>query len=169
MRPLIAKLPAGDWDAGDCGHGLELMGIEFIAARLGFVEHCGEVVVDGVQWRCMFPKSRQLRMRLVPSGLSGKHSLGQKSLPPQGHQALGIEVLGMNGPQAHGSSALFDGDGVRGAWIFVVRQAIHAQVALVSPACPSGHGGRAARQQSLQFCDHCGARPFRKVVSSCLT
>ncbi len=75
--------------------------VELIAATRGFVGHSAEVGGNQSEWFSVLPKPRQLRMTCVSSRLAGDDFLSEQTLPPQGDQSLGVEILRVNSPETH--------------------------------------------------------------------
>ena len=102
MLPLVEELALGFGDRSDWTPGCEdASRVESIAARLGLVGDDTKVVGDACHWIGGGAKPLQLRMSRVAASPTEKHRLRKKRFAPQGNQAGGVEITGMDSPEAH--------------------------------------------------------------------
>ena len=101
MAPLIAHLFTGHGDRQLDADGPDFAAIEGKAARLGFAVDHMKIPGDGGDRLRMLPESSELRVVSIAASLAAQYRLRQQTLAPQGHQALRIEIFGMQGPKSH--------------------------------------------------------------------
>ncbi len=75
--------------------------LEAVAAPCRLLVQDGEIAPHGFQRRRRAAEPDQLRVAPVPLRPPPQNRLGQKTLPPGGHQTKHVEVLRMDCPQAH--------------------------------------------------------------------
>jgi len=83
----------------------DLRFIEAIAATSGFARDVAKVGSDGRARVRLFAKALQLRVMRVAAREAGEDGLRQQRLAPERDEAFGVEVLGMEGPEAQGSGS----------------------------------------------------------------
>lgn len=99
--PFVVDLPARDGERGDPRGGRKMDGGETVPPFCGLGLNGVEVGRDATQRRPAPPKSFELRVVPVPAGSSSKDGPGQQTFTPQRHEPPGVEILGMQAPQAH--------------------------------------------------------------------
>src|SRR5690349_21435496 len=92
MFPLIGQLAASFANFCPKPPGSDLMGVEVVATPLRLVGDATQERGDGFNRFGLRAKARELRMVLVSSRSSLEHFLSEQTLPPDGHQAFGIEI-----------------------------------------------------------------------------
>lgn len=79
----------------------DLRGVERVAATIGLGEDGVEVPGDRGERLGVPAEPLELRVAAVAPGLAVKHRLREESLPPEGDEPTGVEMLGMQRPEAH--------------------------------------------------------------------
>jgi len=95
MLPLIEQLAFCLGDTGLNPPCVDLAGVKVISAPHRFVINRRKVCCDCGNGILVIPKTGELRVVPVSTGLAGQHCLRQKSFPPESKQALTIQILRM--------------------------------------------------------------------------
>lgn len=74
-----------------------------IATSIGLTPNRRQVRVDCGDGSRMRAKADQLRMLPVPSGSTSQHGSSQQAFSPEGDEASGIEMRGIQRPKPHGA------------------------------------------------------------------
>lgn len=101
MVPFVQKLPASLGERVQHGARSCFPPVEPVTATFRFGEHDSEISVDCSSGIRMIAKSMKLRMMAITSRATRKHLLREERFAPQRDETFRIEVLGMDGPQAH--------------------------------------------------------------------
>ncbi len=101
VPPFVKELASGFADTPFEFPPTNFCSVEFIPAGLGFGGDGAQEHRDGCPGVRLCLKPLQLRVMTVTTCSAGKHFLGKQRFTPGGHQAFGIEVTRMNGPQSH--------------------------------------------------------------------
>jgi hypothetical protein len=102
VLPLVLNLADGDSDDGllrFCHR--DLRAIEGVPAGTRFGPHDQKVGANGCERRRLRPEAFELWMTLLSAGVALQDGLSEKCLAPERNQALRIEILRMQGPEAH--------------------------------------------------------------------
>lgn len=100
MAPFVEELTAGFGDAAVEGAARDFPCIEVVLARFGLARDGGKKRGDrGARIR-LFLKPEELGVMAVTLGTTGEDFLGEQSFAPGGDEALGVEIAGMEGPEA---------------------------------------------------------------------
>jgi len=102
VRPFERELSSGFRDAMPCHGAAELAGIEVVTTPHRLVIDRSEIGVEACDRIRLVPKPDQLGMVTIPTGPPPQHDARQERLAPQRDESTGIEVLGMQRPEAHG-------------------------------------------------------------------
>lgn len=105
MVPLVPDLTAGDRDELVRLWNEDLCGIEGIPAGAGLRTHHQQVRPDCGERKALREKPLELRMASISAGAALQNGLCKQRLAPKRKQALPVKVLGMQGPEAHGTEA----------------------------------------------------------------
>lgn len=100
MTPLVAELPRSHGNRLRVPQPAQLLSVERISASGRLVENAAEVDRDRPLSIVMLAEAVQLRMMTIPARLTPQHRLRKKRLTPERDQPCGIEILGMQGPEA---------------------------------------------------------------------
>jgi hypothetical protein len=106
MAPFIAHLSTGYRDCQLDTASADFAAIEGKAARPGFAVDRMKIPGDGGERLRMLPESSELRVVSIATSVAAQYRLRQQGLAPQRHQALRIEIFGMQGPKTHRSIVL---------------------------------------------------------------
>jgi hypothetical protein len=115
MLPFIEQLSVCGAQDDIASSGTELASIERIAATFRLVRDYVKIGIDRGARRSVGTEALELRMMAISPRLAPKDGAGKKTLSPQSHQALAVEVLGVKGPkaQAHHLEPELRGRGAR--------------------------------------------------------
>jgi hypothetical protein len=89
-----------EYDACPPGRRPDPAPVKRIAASLRLVRDDFHIGVEGGTRRALRAESLELRMMTVAPGLAAEHRAGEKTLAPQRHEPLGIEILRVQRPKA---------------------------------------------------------------------
>ena len=98
MHPLVAELSGIRRHFRDGRTGTDAGAIEIVSAPFCFVAHSMEIRVDARNWPGMFAKALELRMVFVALRLAPEDGTGEEPFTPEGDEALGIEIPGVQSP-----------------------------------------------------------------------
>ena len=101
MPPFVPDLPSSRAHQDTLADRPNPTSVERIPASGCLRRNAAQVGVDGRARSRMCPESSQLRVMAVAPRLAAQHRARKQRLAPQGNQPLRIEILGMQGPQAH--------------------------------------------------------------------
>ena len=102
VQPLKRNLSGADRKGFDRPDRTELGPVKGIASTHGLVMDGAQVRVDRKARMGMRPEAFQLGMPCIAACLAAEDRPGQQRLAPQGDQALRVEILRMQRPEAHG-------------------------------------------------------------------
>jgi len=100
--PLVTQLTFRCDYFGTTSHRPDLGGIEGKPARLRLRQDPGKVAVDRRARRGVLLKPLQLGMKSITFRLPAQHGPGEQTFSPQCDESLGIQILWVKGPDAHG-------------------------------------------------------------------
>ena len=101
MLPFVKQLLVGCCDFPAGLRGGNFPAVEFVAAPGGFNVNSPEITRNCRHGIGLGAEPGQLRMLPVPPGLVLQNFLREQRFAPQRHQPFGVEIAGMNRPQAH--------------------------------------------------------------------
>lgn len=103
MSPLVEQL-ALSFDDSPLGSSKEfdLPGVEAVPARDGLVEQPGKVALDALQGIRLCAEALKLRMVPVAACPPSEDFACEQAFAPRRNETGRIQILRMNGPEAHG-------------------------------------------------------------------
>jgi hypothetical protein len=101
VPPLTEELPTCDADEAAIESPADTGRVEAIAAFLGFGVNVAQVFGDRARRPRTSTKSDELRMGRVSAPSATQHRLRQQRFTPERDETEGVEILGMNGLEAH--------------------------------------------------------------------
>jgi len=105
VAPFVFDLPPGHGQLSASGR-FQLGGVETVASAHGLGVDLRQVGSDGPAGIGALAEPEKLRVLPVAAGQPGQHRPGQQGLAPLGHQAPGVEVAGVQGPQSQVPSSM---------------------------------------------------------------
>ena len=95
VLPLMLDLAGRDENGPFDSHTSDLAAVEAIASSRCFGMNGSQVGADRRARRRVKAKAFELRVMSIAARVPGQHRAGEQRFPPQGDEALGIEVAGM--------------------------------------------------------------------------
>jgi hypothetical protein len=97
----MGKLPSRCVEC-DAGTGAaEFPPVERISAAVCLGHHLFKITIDGRERGCVRTKALELWMMPVSLGVTPEHGTREQALAPERHQSAGVEIPGMQRPEAH--------------------------------------------------------------------
>ena len=100
VPPLVLELAAGHREDRARAHGADAAAVEAVAAAGGLVGDAGEVLVDGRDGSAGGAEALELRVVAVAARPAAQNGAGEQALAPEGDEAPGVEVRGVEAPDA---------------------------------------------------------------------
>jgi hypothetical protein len=102
MVPFVLELTLGLRYMDFYPVGSDLSVVEAITSFNGLIVNLLEVCADAAYRVGLLLESYELRMMPVTGGFILQDFLSQQAFSPQCHQAGGVQIFWMKGPEAHG-------------------------------------------------------------------
>jgi hypothetical protein len=74
--------------------------------KLRVRENLGEIRVQAANRIPRSPPALELRMMAIAAGLALQHCLGKQGLAPERYEPPGVEILGVERPEAQGTTSI---------------------------------------------------------------
>jgi hypothetical protein len=101
MLPFISELPLSRAESDASAPRTDLLSIERIPSFFRLNRHRSKISVDCSTRRWMRAKTLELRMVAVSLRRASEYRAREQALSPECNQTFGVEVLGMERPEAH--------------------------------------------------------------------
>lgn len=107
MLLLVPQLAFGNCHSNPMWHRPQLCSIEGAGPRRGFFPYSGQIGVDRPDRSSVRPEATELGMVSIASRHLSQDGTRWQRFSPEGEEALSVEALGMQAPEAHGGMSRF--------------------------------------------------------------